>query len=147
LVEHFARQPWSNGRVGSFGASYDGETQNAGAVLQPKGLATMVPVAAISGLYDVAYFDGVPYVAAGAGSAVIYAVDNQIPAQHPERVIEVAHRMGIRSPLRPYCCCVCGGLGTPRLGCWASSPDGASAKQTTSTEVGRQIRMAILRSC
>jgi predicted acyl esterase len=88
LVEHFARQPWSNRRVGSFGASYDGETQNAGAVLQPRGLATTVPVAAISGLYDVAYFDGVPYIATGVGSAVLYATDNQVPAQHPERVIE-----------------------------------------------------------
>ncbi|MGH2662808.1 MAG: CocE/NonD family hydrolase [Actinomycetota bacterium] len=88
LVEHFASQPWSNGRVGSYGASYDGETQNAGAVLRPRGLATVVPTAAISGLYDVAYFDAVPFTGAGAGSAAFYAIDNQIPAGHPERVVE-----------------------------------------------------------
>ncbi len=88
LVEYFASRSWSNGRVGAYGASYDGETQNAGAVLKPRGLATIVPTAAVSGLYDVAYFDGVPFQVSGVGSAALYATDNQIPGGHPERVIQ-----------------------------------------------------------
>ena len=81
LVEHFAAQPWSSGKVGSYGKSYDAETQNAGAVLQPDGLATMVTVAGISALYDVAYFDGVPLVAGGLGGAAAYELyDLDVPS-------------------------------------------------------------------
>ena len=80
LVEYFAAQPWSNGRVGSYGKSYDAETQNAGAVLDPQGLETMVTVAGISGLYDVAYFDGVPLTGRGALSAAAYGLyDVDVP--------------------------------------------------------------------
>lgn len=73
LVEHFAAQPWTNGKVGSYGKSYDGETQNAGAVLRPDGLETMVVVAGISSLYDVGYFDGVPLTLAGLTASAGYA--------------------------------------------------------------------------
>ena len=73
LVEHFADQPWSNGAVGSYGKSYDAETQHAGAVLRPRGLKTMISVAGISGLYDVGYYDGVPLAGNGLLSAAVYA--------------------------------------------------------------------------
>ncbi|MEA2452779.1 MAG: hypothetical protein QOG04_1489 [Actinomycetota bacterium] len=72
LVEYFAAQPWSNGLVGSYGKSYDAETQNAGAILRPDGLKTMVTVAGISSLYDVGYFDGVPFRGDGLLGAAIY---------------------------------------------------------------------------
>ena len=82
LVEHFAAQPWSNGKVGSYGKSYDAESQKAGAVLQPRGLETMVVVAGISSLYDVAYFDGVPLRANGALSAAAYELyDLDVPGE------------------------------------------------------------------
>lgn len=82
LVEHFAAQPWSNGKVGSYGKSYDAETQHAGAVLAPKGLETMVSVAGISGLYDVAYFDGVPLRLNGLLSAAVYELyDLDLPSE------------------------------------------------------------------
>ena len=81
LVEHYAAQPWTNGKVGSYGKSYDAETQHAGAVLAPKGLETMVSVAGISGLYDVAYFDGVPLGANGVLSAAVYELyDLDLPS-------------------------------------------------------------------
>ncbi len=82
LVEHFAAQPWSNGKVGSYGKSYDAESQKAGAVLQPRGLETMVVVAGISSLYDVAYFDGVPLRTNGAASAAAYELyDLDVPGE------------------------------------------------------------------
>jgi putative CocE/NonD family hydrolase len=42
-VEWAADQPWSNGRVGMFGASYMGYTQWLAAVAQPPHLAAMLP--------------------------------------------------------------------------------------------------------
>lgn len=82
LVEHFAAQEWSNGKVGSYGKSYDAETQNAGIVLAPEGLATAVTVAGISGLYDVAFYDAVPLGVNGPLSAAIY-VPYGVPSGAP----------------------------------------------------------------
>jgi X-Pro dipeptidyl-peptidase len=61
LVEWVAKQPWSRGRVGMTGGSYDGTTATAAAVMQPKGLATVVPEVAISRWYDYAYSNGMRY--------------------------------------------------------------------------------------
>ena len=48
LVEWIARQPWSDGKVGTFGGSYPGGTQHALAEMNPPHLTTMVPVDALS---------------------------------------------------------------------------------------------------
>ena len=61
VVEWIARQPWTTGKVGMLGGSYDGTTQYATAVTHPKGLATIVPEAAISRWYDYAYAGGIRY--------------------------------------------------------------------------------------
>ncbi|TAL15632.1 MAG: CocE/NonD family hydrolase [Frankiales bacterium] len=61
LVEWVVAQPWSRGRVGMTGGSYDGTTATAAAVTKPKGLATIVPEAAISRWYDYAYTGGMRY--------------------------------------------------------------------------------------
>ena len=42
-VEWAAAQPWSNGRVGTWGSSYDGWTQWALAHTRPPHLVTMIP--------------------------------------------------------------------------------------------------------
>ena len=60
-VEFLGTQAWSNGRVGMYGKSYDGETQQATATLAPPHLATIVPVSSVAGQYDYSYYDGVPY--------------------------------------------------------------------------------------
>jgi putative CocE/NonD family hydrolase len=51
LVEHFAKQPYSTGKVGMAGASYVGITQYLTAEQQPPHLAVIVPQVAISDLY------------------------------------------------------------------------------------------------
>jgi X-Pro dipeptidyl-peptidase len=61
VVEWIARQKWTTGRVGMLGGSYDGTTQYATAVTHPRGLATIVPEAAISRWYDYAYAGGMRY--------------------------------------------------------------------------------------
>ena len=94
LVEHFAAQPWSNGKVGSYGKSYDAETQNAGAVLDPDGLETMVTVAGISSLYDVAYFDGVPLTLGRPGGAAAYMIYGEGVPTDPPDAVRFSQRQG-----------------------------------------------------
>ena len=62
LVNALASQPWSNGKVGMIGVSYNGTTQNMIAVRKDAwGLASIVPQAAINHWYGYAYQDGVRY--------------------------------------------------------------------------------------
>jgi X-Pro dipeptidyl-peptidase len=59
VVDFLGGQPWSNGRVGMIGASYDGTTAIAAAVEAPTHLVTIVPQVAIDRWYDYMYDDGV----------------------------------------------------------------------------------------
>jgi putative CocE/NonD family hydrolase len=92
LVEYFAHQPWSNGKVASYGKSYDAESQNAGAILRPDGLTTMITVAGIASLYDVGYFDGVPLTLGGLGASAGYAATG--PSVLPADRTRYAQRTG-----------------------------------------------------
>ena len=59
VVEFLGTQPWSNGRVGMIGGSYDGTTAIAAAIEAPEHLVTVVPQVAIDRWYDYMYNDGV----------------------------------------------------------------------------------------
>ena len=59
VVEFLGTQPWSNGRVGMIGGSYDGTTAIAAAVEAPEHLVTIVPQVAIDRWYDYMFNDGV----------------------------------------------------------------------------------------
>jgi putative CocE/NonD family hydrolase len=48
VVQWIAQQPWSSGRVGTFGTSYVGGTQHALACARPPQLACMIPVDSVS---------------------------------------------------------------------------------------------------
>lgn len=48
VVEWIAQQPWSDGKIGTFGTSYPGGTQHALAEMNPPHLTTMVPIDALS---------------------------------------------------------------------------------------------------
>lgn len=48
VVEWIAQQPWSDGKVGTYGTSYPGGTQHALAEMSPPHLTTMVPIDALS---------------------------------------------------------------------------------------------------
>jgi X-Pro dipeptidyl-peptidase len=61
VIEAIAAQPWSNGKIGMLGGSYDGTTQYAAAVMHPPHLVTIVPEAAIDRWYDYAFANGVRY--------------------------------------------------------------------------------------
>ncbi len=63
LVNFLSAQPWSSGKVGMIGGSYDGTTANMVAARgeDAPGLAAIVPIAAISRWYGYAYGNGVRY--------------------------------------------------------------------------------------
>jgi len=61
LVEWFAHQRWSTGRVAMQGGSYLGITQYLTAEMQPPGLVAIAPEVALSDIYRDAYtYDGIP---------------------------------------------------------------------------------------
>jgi putative CocE/NonD family hydrolase len=53
VIDWIARQPWSDGRVGMFGGSYEGFTQWAAAKHLPKALKTIIPAVAVAPGIDV----------------------------------------------------------------------------------------------
>jgi hypothetical protein len=53
LIDWIAAQPWSDGRVGMYGGSYDGFTQWAAAKHMPKALKTIIPAVAVAPGIDV----------------------------------------------------------------------------------------------
>lgn len=59
IVQHYAGQPWSNGKVGMMGVSYPGTTPQDVWVEAPPGLATIVPISGISDLYKYNFVNGV----------------------------------------------------------------------------------------
>jgi putative CocE/NonD family hydrolase len=60
-VEWAARQPWSNGKVGTFGGSYLSQVQNALAVLRPPHLAAMFVMVGASNYYEEGAYRGGAY--------------------------------------------------------------------------------------
>jgi predicted acyl esterase len=71
-VEWAAAQPWSNGRVGMYGKSYDGNTGVAGAALEPKGLEAVVAQQVVGDRYRGSYSGGVRYLQSLAYPLVSY---------------------------------------------------------------------------
>jgi len=61
-VQWAASRPWSTGKVGMYGKSYDGVTGLVGAVEQPPGLAAVVSQEPVYDLYRYLYSNGVRFV-------------------------------------------------------------------------------------
>lgn len=65
VVDHIADQPWSNGKVGLTGGSYDGTIATGAAVEQPisgkhkNAVAAVIPIRAIDRWYDYHFLNGV----------------------------------------------------------------------------------------
>ena len=71
-VEWAAKEPWSNGRVGMYGKSYDGNTGVAGAALRPEGLHAVVAQQVVGDRYSGSYSNGVRYLQSLAYPFVSY---------------------------------------------------------------------------
>jgi predicted acyl esterase len=99
FVEYLGRDaPWSNGSVGMYGISYDGETQVSVAGLgdpeKTKYLKAIVPSESVGGQYEWSNYDGVPFTGAAmlgnggyfASSMTDYTGDRVTPDQRAEKV-------------------------------------------------------------
>ncbi|MGH2709627.1 MAG: CocE/NonD family hydrolase, partial [Actinomycetota bacterium] len=72
IVEWLGTQPWSSGRVGMAGHSYDAMTQIMTAAAAPPHLETIVPSAGAPRMYDHEFQDGVPYLGTWSGAIAGY---------------------------------------------------------------------------
>jgi X-Pro dipeptidyl-peptidase len=93
VVDYLGTRPWSNGRVGMIGASYDGTTQYAAAIEAPEHLTTIVPQVAIDRWYDYPYDGGVRRFS-GFGTPLLfdfeYGATPPTGINDPEHMAEVA---------------------------------------------------------
>jgi len=95
IIEWAAAQKWSNGKVGLTGHSYVGSTPSIAAAQNPKGLATIVPSAGLSSMYDHQFHNGVPWFLQWAGpqwsyEALAIARDVPLPEGFRDPVLEAA---------------------------------------------------------
>ncbi len=79
-IEWAARQPWSNGKIGTYGASYMGVTQWLAATLAPPHLCAMAPAITASN-----YHDGWTYQ--GGAFALFFNVSWTMAALAPPRLM------------------------------------------------------------
>ncbi|MBI4393840.1 MAG: CocE/NonD family hydrolase [Euryarchaeota archaeon] len=70
LVEWLGKQPWSNGRVGMVGKSYDGTTPWEAAIGAPEALKTIVPISGITDMYRYMYREGISYWGSSGGGVL-----------------------------------------------------------------------------
>lgn len=75
VIEYYGRLPWSSGKVGLVGLSYDGTTAQDVWVQAPPSLKTIVPVAPISDLYKYNFVNAVPAVPQGYAFNTYYWAD------------------------------------------------------------------------
>lgn len=80
VIEHFAKQPWSNGNIAAGGKSYDGTTPQGAAIHAPEALKAIFPVSGISELYKYNYKGGIELSGTGAAfNARYYAGESAAP--------------------------------------------------------------------
>ncbi|HEX2084776.1 MAG TPA: CocE/NonD family hydrolase [Solirubrobacteraceae bacterium] len=77
-IEWAAAQPWSTGRVGMYGKSYDGNTGVVGATLRPKGLEAVVAQQVVGDRYRGSYSGGVRYVQSVAYPLASYGTQAEL---------------------------------------------------------------------
>ncbi len=81
-VEWAAQQPWSTGKVGLFGKSYDAWTGLMGIAQRPKGLAAVVAMEPVYSGYRYLYSDGVRFLNSVTTPALFQAYDVTTSSVH-----------------------------------------------------------------
>jgi hypothetical protein len=81
----------TNGRVASVDLSYGASTSTFGAMLHPKGLATIVPMSPTPSPYDVAYYDGVNSLVTTTVFAATYLALTSNPNDPPTELSVLNH--------------------------------------------------------
>ncbi|MEA2499323.1 MAG: hypothetical protein QOH26_1728 [Actinomycetota bacterium] len=98
VIEYLGRDaPWSNGKVGMYGVSYDAETQIStagyGDPKRIKYLKAIVPTASVGSQYDWNFMDGVPWAGQPAAGNTSYLASVSLfpgmqpaPQHYPEKL-------------------------------------------------------------
>jgi X-Pro dipeptidyl-peptidase len=103
VVDHIADQPWSNGKVGLTGGSYDGTIATGAAVEQPisgkhkNAVAAVIPIRAIDRWYDYHFLNGVPssgHAATPALFTTVLAAGDNPNSGTPRGVVATVQRKG-----------------------------------------------------
>jgi predicted acyl esterase len=101
-VQWAATQPWSTGKVGMYGKSYDANTGMVGAALRPKGLAAVVAQQVVPDRYRGSYNDRVRFLQSVAYPAVSYGSQAEAGfsiENEPEYIANSASRSADCQPL------------------------------------------------
>src|SRR3954454_17566749 len=100
IIEYLGRDAaWSNGNVGMYGISYDGETQvstaGLGGAARTKYLKAIVPIESVGGQYEYSNMDGVPFAGQAALSDATYlALTSATPgATTPDQPTQMAEKL------------------------------------------------------
>ncbi|HVE98600.1 MAG TPA: CocE/NonD family hydrolase [Mycobacteriales bacterium] len=117
-VEWAARQPWSNGKVGMWGKSYDAWTQVMALATKPKGLAATVIQAPLIEAYRAFFENGVHYAAGWYITPALYADYDLTPPTVNDDPMEWVHAVS-GTATNPHC--YAGNLGN------SANPDHSSA--------------------
>jgi X-Pro dipeptidyl-peptidase len=103
VVDHLVEQPWSNGKVGLTGGSYDGTIATGVAVEQPisgrhkDAVGAVIPIRAIDRWYDYHFLNGVAssdHAATPALFTTVLAAGDNANSGTPSGVVATAQRKG-----------------------------------------------------
>ena len=83
-VEWAASQPWSNGKVGMWGKSYDAWTQVMALANKPSGLEAAVVQSPIDDRYKIAFMNGVHYNSGWYATPALYGGYDLAPSVAPD---------------------------------------------------------------
>lgn len=100
VIEYLGRDaPWTDGNVGMYGKSYDGETQvsvaGLGGEARTRYLKAIVPIASVAGQYEYSNMDGVPFAGQAALSNAGYlALTSLMPGETtPQQPTQMAEKL------------------------------------------------------
>ncbi|HVE74866.1 MAG TPA: CocE/NonD family hydrolase [Mycobacteriales bacterium] len=97
-VEWAAKQPWSAGRVGMWGMSYDGAQQVLALGAKPKGLAAAVIQAPGLSAYTALWMNGVHYATSRYTTTPLYTVEDLAPPQNRSTLASPEYAQAAAAP-------------------------------------------------
>ena len=98
-VEWAAQQPWSTGKVGMWGKSYDGAQQVLAHASKPEGLAATVIQAPGLSAYTALWHNGVHYATGRYGTTGVYTADDVFPPQNLDTIGSPEYARAALSPI------------------------------------------------
>jgi hypothetical protein len=98
-IEWAAEQPWSTGRVGLWGKSYDGAQQVLAMASDPEGLAAAVVQAPGLSAYTALWMNGVHYATGRYGTTGVYTAEDLAPPQNQDTIGSPEYALAALSPV------------------------------------------------